>query len=207
MVLHSRSVGLIVLFAGVLLARPHAAAKLAVGIVPFDVATVNGATVSSGQAMAKLLRIEMVKSAKLQPTLLPVTHSNQEAATAGATANSDIVVVGTVLSADTSESDRSANSGGLFGGALGAGGRIRRTTTTVELHIELVNPKTGEIVDTFEVEAKNSGTSVGADFSTALGGIDNEGSGFDQSTVGKALREAAQKVAAEVAKRSDKLAK
>ena len=70
-----------------------------------------------------------------------------------------------------------------------------------------MSPKTGEVVDTFEVEATNSGTSVGADFSTALGGIDNEGSGFDQSTVGKALREAAQKVAAEVAKRSDKLAK
>lgn len=207
MVLRSRSVGLIVLFAGVLLAHPHAAAKLAVGIVPFDVTTVNGAAVSSGEAMAKLLRIEMVKSAKLQPTVLPAAHSNEEAAAAGATAKSDIVVVGTVLSADTSESDRSANSGGLLGGSLGVGGRIRRTTTTVALHIELVSPKTGEVVDTFEVEAKSSGTSVGTDFSTALGSIDNGGSAFDQSTVGKALREAAQKVAAEVAKRSDTLAK
>lgn len=206
MFLRLRSVGLIVLLTGLLVVYSHAAGKLAVGIVPFDVMSVSGAAVSSGEAMAKLVRIEMVKSAKLQPSVLPKASSNEEAAKAGAAANSDIVVVGTVLSADTSASNRSANSG-LLGGALGVGGNIQRVTTSVVMHIELVSPKTGDLVDTFEVEAKNSGTSVGTDFSTALGNLDNGDTAFDQSTIGKALREAAQKVTVEVVKRSDKLTK
>ena len=188
------------------LATPRAAEKLAVGIVPFDVATVGGASVGSGEALAKLVRIEMVKTAKLQPTVLPASHSNAEAAKAGLAANSDIVVVGTVTGADASSSNRGLETGSMLGGSLGVGGRLRRQSTTVSLHIELVKPQTGEIVDTFEVEAKKSGTSVGADFSTALGSVDNE-SALDSSITGKALREAAQKVAAEVIKRAGKLTK
>jgi curli production assembly/transport component CsgG len=202
-----RSSVVLCLLATATLAQPLAAAKLAVGIVPFDVETVDGASPSSGEALAKLVRIEMIKSARLQPTVLGSAKTTEEAAKAGAAAKSDIVVVGTVLSVDTSGGETGANSGSLLGGAIGVGGRLRRTTTHVELHIELVNPKTGDIVDTFEVEGKNSETGVGGDFSTALGGVDSDAGGLDRSSIGKALREAAQKITAEVTKRADRLVK
>lgn len=190
-----------------MIATATAAGKLAVGIVPFDVETVEGASVSSGASLAKLLRIEMIKSAKLQPALLAEAKTTEDAAKAGAAAKSDIVVVGTVLELETSGGETGANTGSLLGGALGVGGRLRRSTTKVTLHIELVSPKTNDIVDTFEVEGKNSDTGVGADFSTALGNVDSDSGGLDSSSVGKALRDAAQKAVAEITKRADKLSK
>jgi curli biogenesis system outer membrane secretion channel CsgG len=187
-------------------ANARAAGKLAVGIVPFDVETVDGAAPSSGQALAKLVRIEMIKSARLQPTLLAETKTTEDAAKAGAAANDDVVVVGTVLSVDTSGGDTGASSDSLLG-AFGVAGRVRRTTTHVSMHIELVSPKSGDIVDTFEVEGKNSTTGVGADFSTVLGSIDSDAGALDNSSIGKALRDAAQKLASEVASRAGKLAR
>ena len=199
----------IVVLAVALLASPApsavraAAAKLSVGIVPFDVAPVDGASVSSGEAVAKLVRIEMVKNPRLQPVLLPAPDADDPVkAPAPMT---DVVLVGTVLSADTSDSSHTASSGGLLG-AIGLGGRINRVTSDVALHIELTDPTSGDVLDTFDVEAKSSGTSLGADFSSSVGSFDSGGSGFDNSSLGKALREAAHKVASEVAKRADKLA-
>jgi len=44
------------------------------------------------------------------------------------------------------------------------------------------------------VSAKNTDLGIGADFSTALGGADIGGSGWDTSPMAKALREAARKI-------------
>jgi hypothetical protein len=205
--MRARTVGVILLLSlcAAASARLTAASKLSVGIVPFDVATVDGASVSNGEAVAKLVRIEMIKNSRLAPVLLPAPAGAGGAAAKPPAPKTDVVLVGTVLSAETSGGSHSANTGGLLSG-IGVGGSINRVTTEVALHIELTNPATGEVLDTFEVAAKSSGTSLGADFSSSLGSIDSGGAGADNSSLGKALREAAQKVAAEVAKRADKLA-
>ena len=69
------------------------------------------------------------------------------------------------------------------------------------MQVELVDPATGQVFDTFEVEGANTDVGVGADLNTALGSFDVGDSGWDKSPMGKALREAAQKASKEIAKR------
>lgn len=183
--------------------RAAGEAKLAVGIVPFDAATVAGGSGASGETIAKLVRIEMIKNVKLQPTLLPAAPPGGPIRVP-AGQKPDIILIGTVLNADTTASSRSANTGSLLGSGVGVGGRVTRVTTEVGIHLELVKPDSGNIVDSFDVETKSSGTKLGTDLSTALGSFESDGSAFDSSSIGKAFREAAQKIAAEVAKRADK---
>lgn len=196
-------VAVVALSAAVSARAEDAPAKLAVGIVPFDAATVAGGSGASGETIAKLVRIEMIKNVKLQPMLLPAAPPGGPVRIP-AGQKPDIILIGTVLNADTTASSRSANTGSLLSG-VGVGGRVTRVTTEVGIHLELVKPDSGNIVDSFDVETKSSGTKLGTDLSTALGSFDSNASAFDSSSIGKAFREAAEKVAAEVAKRADKL--
>src|SRR5512142_1846272 len=100
--------------ASLLVVSATAAGKLAVGIVPFDAATVVGGSAASGEVVATLLRIEMIKNVKLQPTLLPASPPNGPI-TIPAGQKPDVVLMGTVLNADTTASSRSANTGSLLG--------------------------------------------------------------------------------------------
>jgi len=176
-----------------------------VGIPPFDVAAVDG-DASAGQVLSKLIRIEMTKNVRLQPVLLTeVPPKPDDAATnAGAVAN-DVLLMGTVLAADASQSSQDVSSPGMFGGSLTIGGKLGRSTATVSLHIELVDPKTGDTIDSFDVESKSSKSGVGTDLQTAAGTFDSGDPSFDKSPMGEALRGAARNVAAEMAKRVDKL--
>ncbi|MDE3156888.1 MAG: hypothetical protein KGN76_17445 [Acidobacteriota bacterium] len=197
-----------VLAAGI---APAAAAsrQLTVGIVPFDVASVDGSGEQASTALAKLVRIEMIREHALRPLLLTPPPGattpipDDQAVTIGRAAHADVVVVGTVIDADTSTSTHSADTGGLLSG-LGAslGAHLDRVTAHVTLHLDLIDPAAGKLVDSFEVEAKKSQSGVGADFSTTLGGFDSGDDAWSNSPMGKALREAAQKVTTELAKRA-----
>jgi hypothetical protein len=186
---------------------PAADRKLVVAIPPVDTASIDGADASTSVALAKLLRIEMVKDVRLQPVLLPAADSVDGAegaaadAAAAARVHADVVLKGTILAADSDQSSKDVTSPGLFGGNLTVGGRLGRTTATVSLHLELVDPKSGDTIDSFDVESKISKTGVGTDLQTTLGSVDSDPSA-DKSPMADALRGAAAKVAAEMAKRA-----
>ena len=181
------------------------AQQLAVGLLPFDVVSVSGAGREAGENLAKLVRVEMIRGHKVRPVLLELPSEAKlpidaaAAAQIGKTAGAGLVVSGTVIEATESHSSNSANTGGLLSG-VGVGGSVSKSTARVSLNVEVVDAETGESVRNFEVEAKNTDLGVGADFSTALGGADIGGSGWDKSPMAKALREAARKINEEVAK-------
>ncbi len=151
----------------------------------------------------------MIKGRKLTPVLLTlppeVTHPvpSEQAATIGKSADVGLVLVGTVVDASTSQTSHSANTGGLLS-SVGISGRIDRSSAEVSLHLDLVDPATGKVVDSFDVDGKASDTGVGMDFSTALGGIDTGDGAWEKTPMGKALGNAARKVSDEVAKRANR---
>jgi curli biogenesis system outer membrane secretion channel CsgG len=180
-----------------------------VGILPFDVVSVDNAGTQASTALAKLLRIEMIKARKFTPALLELGENKkmpveiERAAEIGKTGNVALVIVGTVTNVESSSSSNSASTGGLLS-SLGVGGSIQRSTARVGLHVDLVDPATAKVVDSFEVEAKNTDSGLGLDFSSALGSIDTGGSP-DSSPMGKALQSVAKKLSDEITKRAPKL--
>lgn len=186
-------------------ARPAAAQQVTVGLLPFDVVSVEGAGTQAGESLAKLIRVEMIRAKKVRPVLLELPAESKlpidalDAAKIGKAGGAALVVSGTVIEAVESHSSNSANTGGLMGN-LGVGGSLSRSTARVSLNIELVDAETGETVKNFEVSAKNTDVGLGADFSTTLGSMDLGGGAGDKTPMAKALREAARKVNEEVAK-------
>lgn len=181
------------------------AQQIAVGLLPFDVVSVSGAGAEAGENLAKLVRVEMIRARKMRPVLLelpPDARLPVDAAIAAQIAKdggASVVIAGTVIEATETHSSNRANTGSLMG-SLGVGGTMSRSTARVTLNVELVDAESGESLKNFEVNAKNTDVGVGADFNTALGGLDVGGSGWDKSPMAKALREAAKKINDEVAK-------
>ncbi len=193
-----------------LAAWPAFAQAPKVGILPFDVVSIDGASAATGASLAKLVRIEMIKARKVTPDLLTLPANTkmpiepEQAAAIGTTAGDALVIVGTVTAADVTQSSQSVNTGSLLSG-VGVGGQLQRQNATIGLHVEIVDPATGKILDTFEVEGKNSSTGIGMDLSTTLGSLDKDPGSLDRSPMGKALQDAAKKVNDEVAKRAAKI--
>jgi curli biogenesis system outer membrane secretion channel CsgG len=197
-----------VIFTGLIalaLSTPAHAQQVPVGLLPFDVVSVSGAGSEAGVNLAKLLRVEMIRARKLRPVLLDLPSDAKlpveadVAAQVGKAGGAAVVIAGTVIEATESHSSNSANTGSLMGG-LGVGGSLSKSTARVTLNVDLVDAETGESIKNFEVNAKNTDVGVGADFSSALGGVDVGGSGWDTSPMAKALREAARKINDEVVK-------
>jgi curli biogenesis system outer membrane secretion channel CsgG len=187
---------------------PAAAQTTHIGILPFDVVSVDNAGTQASTALAKLVRIEMIKARKYTPDLLTLDEKAkmpveiEAAATLGKTASVALVVIGTVTNVESTHSSNRAYTGGLLD-SVGLGGSLQRSTAKVNVHVDLVDPATAKVVDSFEVEGKNTDTGVGVDFSTALGGLDTGGS-LDSSPMGKALQTVAKKLSDEVSKRAPK---
>lgn len=183
--------------------------QIAVAIAPFDMIDVDRGSRDIGQGLAKLVRVEMLKQRRLRPVLLEVPEetelplSTEAALELGRKAQAALVVVGTVLEADVSQSDSRASTGGAFG--IDVGGSVRRTAARVTLHVELVDVASGRSSGTFEVEGTKTETGVGADFSTTIGSFDTGQSDWENTAMGKAVREAAERLAREVSRRSASL--
>jgi hypothetical protein len=197
------------LFAALVLpAAARAGDSLSAGILPFDVVSVDGATDTAARALAKLIRLEMIKTNKITPQLLTAPTSRgpvspDQAAELGKQASVNVVLVGTVMDANTTHSSHGANTGGLLN-SVGVGGRVDRSTATVTLHVELIDPAKPGVADSFDVEGKASETGVGGDFSSTLGGFDSGDSAWEKTPMGKALQDAAKKVTEGLLKRSGK---
>ncbi len=182
-----------------------------VGILPFDVVSVDNAGEQASSALAKLVRIELIKARKFTPALIDLgTDAKmpveaERAATLGKTAETALVIVGTVTNVSSSSSSHGANAGGLLS-SIGVGGSIQRSTAVVGVHVDLVDPAAAKVVDSFDLEAKNSDSGLGLDFSSALGSIDTGGNP-DASPMGKALQAVAKKLSDELNKRAPKLIK
>ena len=190
-----------------LFASASAQDRVRVGLLPFDIANVDGGTASAAAALAKLVRAEMITDKRVQPVLLDVPSgaklplSEKQLATLAEENDLDMIVAGTILEAATTRGSNRVSTGGL-GGRFGSavGGSLSRTRAEVTMHVELVDDD-GEVTDTFQVEGSNTDVGVGADIWTSLGGFDMGDTGWDKSPMGKALREAAQKLAGETIKR------
>ena len=198
---------LVALLVGVALAAASAQDRLRIGLLPFDVANVDGGTHTAAAALAKLVRAELITDRRAQPVLLEVPAgaklplSPTQLATLAAANDVHLIVAGTMLEATTSRGSNRVSTGRLSG-RLGSsvGTSITRTRAEVRMHVELAD-RDGEVTETFQVEGTNTDVGVGADIWSAIGSFDLGDHGWDKSPMGKALREAAQKLAAETMKR------
>jgi hypothetical protein len=181
--------------------------RVRIGLLPFDIANVGGGTYTAAQALAKLVRVEMITDKRVQPVLLDppsgarLPLSPSLLATLATENDLQMIIAGTMLEAETTRGRNRVSTRGL-GGRLGSsvGTSVTRTSALVRMHVELV-AKDGEVTHAFQVEGDNTDVGVGADIWTSLGGFDVGDTGWDKSPMGKALREAAQKVAAEAIRR------
>lgn len=202
-----QSVGWLIAAWTAMMAMPFADSTLSVGLVPFDVASTEGASTGASEALAKLVRLEMLKAKGLQPELLELPAGTQlplapkKAAQLGRAAKADVVLVGTILDANSSHSNHGAAIPQL-GGYVGGG--VSRTSAQLSVHVEIVKSASGEIVDTFEVQGKASGTGVGADVTTMVGSFKVGDAGWEKTPMGKALRDVAKKIVSETLKRAAK---
>ncbi len=181
--------------------------RVRVGLLPFDVASVEGGTARAAEAMAKLVRAQMISSRTLQPVLLQIPAglklplTEEQLAALAVDQNVALVVAGTILDASVTRGSNRVHTGSL-GGLVGlgsVGGSMSKTRAEVQLHVEMANTE-GRVVHDFQVEGDNTDVGVGADLWTTLGGFDVGEASWDKSPMGKALREAAQKLASEVNK-------
>jgi hypothetical protein len=178
-----------------------------IGLLPFDVANVSGGTHTAAQALAKLVRVEMITDKRVQPILLEVPSgarlplSAAQLAALAAEHDLQMIIAGTILEAETTRGSNRVSTRGL-GGRLGSsvGTSVSRTRAEVSMHVELVT-RAGDVDHAFQVEGTNTDVGVGADIWTSLGGFDVGDTSWDKSPMGKALREAAQKLAAEAIRR------
>ncbi len=181
--------------------------RLRIGLLPFDVANVDGGTHAAATALAKLVRAEMITDKRVQPVLLDVPDgaklplSAQQLAALAEQNGLQLIIAGTILEATTSRGSNRISTGGL-GGRIGTsvGGSMTRTRAEVKMHVELTG-KDGEVSDTFQVEGSNTDVGVGTDIWSAIGSFDLGDHGWDKSPMGKALREAAQKLSSETMRR------
>ena len=175
-----------------------------IGILPFDVSAAEGSsTGDAGRSLATLIRIEMLPHKEVRPQLvdppsgarLPLLPKG--AAAAGQAAGVDYVISGTVLEASVKNANNSAASR-LLGNVAGS---VSRTSAKIRLHVELVRSSNAEM-QLFEVAADNTDIGVGGTIHTTLGSFGSGDAGWQKTPMGKALREAAQKITKEVARRT-----
>lgn len=61
---------LFVLFAVLIASGASGQDRVRIGLLPFDIANVSGGTYTAAQALAKLVRVEMITDKRVQPVLL-----------------------------------------------------------------------------------------------------------------------------------------
>ena len=182
--------------------------RLRVGILPFDVANVDGGSRQAATTMAKLVRSQMITSKTVQPVLLEIPDGTKlplpekELARLASQQDVKMILAGTILEATTTHGSNRISTGslGAKAGLGGVGGSMNKSHAAVQLNIEIVNAE-GRTTDSFQVEGSNTDVGIGADLWTTLGNFDVGENGWDKSPMGKALREAATKITTEVSKR------
>lgn len=165
-----------------------------VGVLPFVDNTGSGGA-DLGVALGRAVQAEIAHSTdlvgrilKLEEGTSPEDVDTEKAVEIGRARRVDTVLVGTVLQADSEESEKSAQTPSIFGQSVGA--RTRSVKAVVTLQGDLYNVATGKLIESIRVTGRASDTKVGADVSTDLGSISTGGASFQNSPIGKALHNA-----------------
>ncbi len=187
-----------------------APSSVRIGVLPFDVTGVDGAQANAASALAKLVRMQMLTSAALQPVLIDLPPGTKlpiapDAVPALAKkANVDLLLGGTVLEANVTHSTQHAGSWLGHVGIGSVGGSVSRVKATVRMSVEMLDPAAARARDVFTVEGEKTELGVGTDLWTVLGSIDVGDDGWQKTPMGKALQEAATKLVTEVSRRAAK---
>lgn len=165
-----------------------------VGVLPFADNTGSNSGDVAG-SVSHAVQTQIAQSTKLMgvvltldPSLSPNGLDPAKAVAIGQAQGVDVVLIGTIIEADTQQSSSSANLPS-FGG-ISLGGNKTTVKATVTLQADLYSTSTGQKIDSFQQTGNASQSKIGSDVSTGLGDISTGGSGFDNSAIGKAFHAA-----------------
>ena len=164
-----------------------------IGVLPFVDNSGSGEDV--GNALSRAVQSEIVHSTQLVGRVMRLDDSTkpddldqEKAVDLGRQQKVDVVLVGTVLEAQSQESEHDARGPSIFGQSVG--GTVRSVSAVVTLQGDLFNVTTGKKIDSIRVSGNASQSKVSTQISTQLGDMSSGGEGFDKSPIGKALHQA-----------------
>jgi OmpA-OmpF porin, OOP family len=165
-----------------------------VGVLPFvDNTGSNNAEVAG--SVSRAVQAEMTHSTQLQGRVLTLAQDvdpnsvDADKAIAMARAqNVDVVIVGTILEANSESSNKGGNGPSIGGFSIGGNKQTQKATVT--LQADLYNVQTGQKIDSIRQSGTATQSKVGTDVDTGIGGISTGGASFDNSAMGKAFHSA-----------------
>lgn len=173
-----------------------------VGVLPFADNTGSSSGDVAGD-VSRAVQSEIAHSTKLTGVALTLDSGSDpnnldpaKAVAIGQAQGVDVVLVGTIIEADSQQSSSSANLPS-FGG-ISLGGSKTSVKATVTLQADLYSTSTGQKIDSIRQTGNASQSKVGSDVSTGLGDISTDGSGFDNSAIGKAFHSAVSSLVKQV---------
>jgi hypothetical protein len=165
-----------------------------VGVLPFVDNTGSGGQ-EMGVALGRAVQAEIAHSTDLVGRVLkldegtnPEDIDGEKAVEIARARKVDVVLIGTVLEANSEESDKSVSGPSVFGQHVS--GSSRAVKAEVRLQGDLYNVTNGKVIESVRVTGRASETKVGANVSTSLGDLSSGGASFQSSPIGKALNKA-----------------
>lgn len=179
------------------------------GVLPFVDNTGSGGQ-ETGVAIGRAVQAELAHSTELVGRVLKLDEGvnaedvdGEKAVEIGRTRKVDVVLVGTVLEANSEEAEHGAQGPSIFGQSVG--GRARSVKAVVTLQGDLYNVTTGKQIESIRVTGRASDTKVGANVSSTLGSLSTGGSSFQNSPIGKALNKAVADLVKRIAANQPKM--
>jgi Curli production assembly/transport component CsgG len=182
---------------------PSAAQEIKIGILPYSDATASGAN-AIGDTLSRLTQAEIVHSTHMEGRVvaLPAGLKSEQLdgkkiVELGKADNLDLIVMGTLLQAQTEDSGQNGTGRSLFGQMIGGG--LHSAKATVTLQADVYDVPSGKKLDSLRVSQTQSDKKISGNANTTLGSVNSSSSSFQNSTLGKAL----QKTIAELVKQLD----
>ncbi len=182
---------------------PGLAQSQKIGVLPFEDAA--GVGPAFGEQVAKFIRSEFLRNKKLLPKFIQYTPGPDESSSVdvekavalGKKNGVDYVVIGTILEAEASSSANGVGGISVLGQSLGSS--LRTVSATVTIQGDLISVSKGELVQSFRETGSTTDNSVGADVSTEWGSLNSDQDAGGKTPNARALREAVEKLAGEIA--------
>ena len=181
-----------------------------VGILPFQDMSGSEYGDQLKQVLAKQLQAAILNGSKLTPRFLKPGGDSPDqteldvpyAVKLGKYYKSDLVVMGSLLSAEVEEKE-SSMSGPSFGG-VSLGGRSRSQDATVVLQAEIVDVGRGEKLTSLRATGKQHESKVSSSVSTGYGSMDMGGAEFQKTALGKATQRAIEDLVRQIVAEAQK---
>jgi len=169
-----------------------AASDIKVGVLPFADATASGGA-SLGESLGRATQAEIVHFSRLDGKVIllpnglrPDQLDSGKILQLGRENQVDLILLGTVLEAQTEQSSHSGSGPSIFGQSVGGG--LHSTKATVTLQADIYDVSLGKKVDSLRLTDSQSDRKISGNVYTSLGSIDTNSAAFQNSTLGKALR-------------------